>query len=195
MNLTKRNSIPLLIDMLLLCYNLMHQQVVPSISTFGILELSMRKIVASTTTPVLWLKIIQVCMFYHVTMCSRSRTTGKSQNGCLRLSSGLWGGLSWNICPRCKTLCGRSTLDLVTALNLLLYYADVFNVFLDGYLDDAIYKEVPAEFKDSYRPLYDLKQALRQWYARILEFSGINCTLRVVNMNSSWTSKIQETLL
>ena len=56
---------------------------------------------------------------------------------------------------------------------------DVVTAFLNGELDEEIFMEVPAGFRDPNRPnlvcrllkaLYGLKQAPRQWYAKIHRF-------------------------
>ena len=56
---------------------------------------------------------------------------------------------------------------------------DVVTALLNGELDEDIYMEVPAGFKDPNRPhlvsklqkaLYGLKQAPKQWYAKINNF-------------------------
>ena len=73
----------------------------------------------------------------------------------------------------------RCLLAIVARLDLELYQMDVVTAFLNGELDEVIYMEVPAGFRDPNRPnlvckllkaLYGLKQAPRQWYAKINTF-------------------------
>ena len=70
----------------------------------------------------------------------------------------------------------RLFLCLVNLLNLECGQVDVVTVFLNGEIDREIFMEVPAGFRDPNRPnlvcrllkaLYVLKQAPRQWYAKI----------------------------
>ena len=74
----------------------------------------------------------------------------------------------------------RLFLFLVNLLNLECDQMDVVDVaFLNGELDEEIFMEVPAGFRDPNRPnlvcrllkaLYGLKQAPRQWYAKMHRF-------------------------
>ena len=73
----------------------------------------------------------------------------------------------------------RCFLATTAHLDLECDQMDVVTAFLNGDLDENIYMEVPAGFKDPNRPnlvcklqkaLYGLKQAPRQWYAKINSF-------------------------
>ena len=73
----------------------------------------------------------------------------------------------------------RLFLCLVNLLDLECDQVDVVTAFLNGDLDEEIFMEVPAGFRDPNRPnlvcrllkaLYGLKQAPRQWYAKIHRF-------------------------
>ena len=73
----------------------------------------------------------------------------------------------------------RCFLALVAHFDLECDQMDVVTAFLNGELDEDIYMEVPAGFKDPNRPhlvcklqkaLYGLKQAPKQWYAKINNF-------------------------
>ena len=73
----------------------------------------------------------------------------------------------------------RLFLCLVNLLDLECDQMDVVTAFLNGDLDEEIFMEVPAGFRDPSRPnlvcrllkaLYGLKQAPRQWYAKIHRF-------------------------
>eukprot|EP00171_Calliarthron_tuberculosum_P022843 IDg22843t1 len=73
----------------------------------------------------------------------------------------------------------RCFLATIASLDLECDQMDVVTAFLNGDLDEDIYMEVPAGFKDPTQPnvvcklqkaLYGLKQAPRQWYAKINKF-------------------------
>ena len=73
----------------------------------------------------------------------------------------------------------RCFLAIVTHFNLECDQMDVVTAFLNGTLEEEIFMEVPAGFRNSSKPnqvcklekaLYGLKQAPRQWYAKINSF-------------------------
>lgn len=73
----------------------------------------------------------------------------------------------------------RCFLAIVAHLDLECDQMDVVTAFLNGDLEEDIYMEVPAGFRDPNRPnlvcklqkaIYGLKQASRQWYAKINSF-------------------------
>eukprot|EP00171_Calliarthron_tuberculosum_P002755 IDg2755t1 len=73
----------------------------------------------------------------------------------------------------------RCFIATVASMDLECDQMDIVTAFLNGDLDEDIFMEVPAGFKDPARPnivcklqkaLYGLKQAPRQWYAKINDF-------------------------
>ena len=73
----------------------------------------------------------------------------------------------------------RVLLSLAAILGLYVDIMDFITAFLNGDLEETIYMEVPAGFRDPNRPnlvckllkaLYGLKQAPRQWYAKLHNF-------------------------
>lgn len=59
----------------------------------------------------------------------------------------------------------------------MIYQMDVFNVFLQGVLVEEVYMELPKGFNKRevhqvyrlFKSLYRLKQALRQWNAKLTD--------------------------
>ena len=73
----------------------------------------------------------------------------------------------------------RCFLSIASSLDLECDQMDVVTAFLNGDVEEEIYMEVPAGFRDPANPnlvcklqkaLYGLKQAPRQWYAKINTF-------------------------
>jgi hypothetical protein len=70
-------------------------------------------------------------------------------------------------------------LAYACAHNIKLYQMDVKSVFLNGYINEEVYVAQPPSFEDDTKldhvyklkkALYDLKQAPRAWYERLMDF-------------------------
>jgi hypothetical protein len=70
-------------------------------------------------------------------------------------------------------------LAYACAHNIKLYQMDVKSVFLNGYINEEVYVVQPPSFEDDTKldhvyklkkALYDLKQAPRAWYERLMDF-------------------------
>ena len=81
----------------------------------------------------------------------------------------------------------RLLLAVACILNVKLYQMDIKSAFLNGILNEEVYIEQPKGFEDSHYPnhvyklkkaLYDLKQALKAWYERLITFLVEKCYKR-----------------
>eukprot|EP00171_Calliarthron_tuberculosum_P022031 IDg22031t1 len=81
--------------------------------------------------------------------------------------------------PVVSLTAARLFLAIVAHNDLRCDQMDVVTAFLNGDLDEEVYMEVPAGFRDPKRPnsvckllkaIYGLKQAPKQWYAKINSF-------------------------
>ena len=97
----------------------------------------------------------------------------------------------------------RILLTIASHLNFKLYQMDVKSAFLNGMLQKEVYVEQPKSFVDPHksddvhklkRALYDLKQAPRAWYDRLIAYltkygfkrGSANTTLFIRNDKNSF---------